>query len=214
MFIARSGYTGEFGFELFTSGDNAQSLWQEILDAGQNDNIIPCGLACRDSLRAGAGLPLAGHDIGNWPFVNNPWLFALPFTKDKKGFSKNFLGCQSLLKAPPSYTYAYAGYNLRKIDSDSASVIDAKGATIGKVLTCVTDMALARINTEIVSLNSANLPEDFTAKGLSCGFIKTESPLSYGDKVMLQDIHRKIEFEIVKTFRPDCSARKEIQVFL
>jgi aminomethyltransferase len=214
LLLARSGYTGEFGFEIFAAAGQAEVLWEEIFQAGQEFGLLPCGLAARDSLRAGAGLPLAGHDIGNWPFVNNPWLFALPFEPDGKSFSKDFLGAQALLRAEPSYTYAFAGYDPRKLDPETEAVLNAKGERIGEVLTCVTDMAIDRVEAELVSINSKNLPPDYTPGGLSCGFVKTSAPFAYGEKIALQDKRRSIEVEIVRTIRPDCSARLPLQQFL
>jgi aminomethyltransferase len=82
-----AGYTGEFGFELFMAPDKVNDFWYMIGEAGQDYGLIPCGLAARDSLRAGAGLPLSHQDIGDWPFINNPWLFALPFNRERAGFT-------------------------------------------------------------------------------------------------------------------------------
>ena len=60
ILLSRTGYTGEFGFELFTRAENTQNLWDTILKAGENFGALTCGLAARDSLRAGAVLPLPG----------------------------------------------------------------------------------------------------------------------------------------------------------
>ena len=57
--LSRTGYTGEFGFEIFLAPDKIQRLWERLLEAGQASGIKPCGLAARDSLRAGAVLPLS-----------------------------------------------------------------------------------------------------------------------------------------------------------
>jgi aminomethyltransferase len=61
--IARTGYTGEDGFELFVDGDDAPSLWNELLLAHQTDGLEPCGLGARDVLRLEAGMPLYGHEL-------------------------------------------------------------------------------------------------------------------------------------------------------
>jgi aminomethyltransferase len=68
-FVARTGYTGEDGFEIFIWGasvarpDNAVKLWEDILEAGRAFGIEPCGLGARDTLRLEAGLCLYGNDI-------------------------------------------------------------------------------------------------------------------------------------------------------
>ncbi|WP_240137273.1 glycine cleavage system aminomethyltransferase GcvT [Streptomyces sp. MUM 178J] len=61
--IARTGYTGEDGFELFVEPQHAEKLWQAITEAGAPAGLIPCGLSCRDTLRLEAGMPLYGHEL-------------------------------------------------------------------------------------------------------------------------------------------------------
>ncbi|WP_031073614.1 glycine cleavage system aminomethyltransferase GcvT [Streptomyces sp. NRRL S-118] len=61
--IARTGYTGEDGFELFVEPQHAEKLWQALTEAGRDAGLIPCGLSCRDTLRLEAGMPLYGHEL-------------------------------------------------------------------------------------------------------------------------------------------------------
>ncbi|MGW0831084.1 glycine cleavage system aminomethyltransferase GcvT [Streptomyces prunicolor] len=61
--IARTGYTGEDGFELFVSPADAEKLWLALTEAGASVGLIPCGLSCRDTLRLEAGMPLYGHEL-------------------------------------------------------------------------------------------------------------------------------------------------------
>ncbi|PBC96030.1 aminomethyltransferase [Streptomyces sp. OV198] len=61
--IARTGYTGEDGFELFVAPSDAEKLWQALTDAGSPVGLVPCGLSCRDTLRLEAGMPLYGHEL-------------------------------------------------------------------------------------------------------------------------------------------------------
>ncbi|WP_411574476.1 glycine cleavage system aminomethyltransferase GcvT [Streptomyces fradiae] len=61
--IARTGYTGEDGFELFTAPEHAETLWKALTEAGEGAGLIPCGLSCRDTLRLEAGMPLYGHEL-------------------------------------------------------------------------------------------------------------------------------------------------------
>ena len=60
---ARTGYTGEDGFELFAAAKDARTLFAEVLASGAADGIKPCGLGARDTLRLEAGLPLYGHEL-------------------------------------------------------------------------------------------------------------------------------------------------------
>lgn len=60
---ARTGYTGEDGFEFFTAPGDAAGLFDALLDAGKSVSALPCGLGARDTLRLEAGLPLYGHEL-------------------------------------------------------------------------------------------------------------------------------------------------------
>lgn len=62
--IARTGYTGEDGFELFCEARRARDLWATLMDAGQPFGLRPCGLGARDTLRLEAGMPLYGNELG------------------------------------------------------------------------------------------------------------------------------------------------------
>ncbi|MDQ0789328.1 aminomethyltransferase [Streptomyces sp. B3I7] len=61
--IARTGYTGEDGFELFVDPADAEKLWQALTEAGASAGLVPCGLSCRDTLRLEAGMPLYGNEL-------------------------------------------------------------------------------------------------------------------------------------------------------
>jgi len=61
--IARSGYTGEDGFEIYLAPESAAPLWERIFDAGQEFGILPCGLGARNTLRLEAAMALYGHEI-------------------------------------------------------------------------------------------------------------------------------------------------------
>jgi aminomethyltransferase len=61
--LARTGYTGEDGFELFVAPGDAEHLWSQLSEAGAASGLIPCGLSCRDTLRLEAGMPLYGHEL-------------------------------------------------------------------------------------------------------------------------------------------------------
>jgi glycine cleavage system T protein (aminomethyltransferase) len=61
--VARTGYTGEDGFEIFLDAAHAEHLFESLLDAGRDVGLKPCGLGARDTLRMEAGLPLYGHEL-------------------------------------------------------------------------------------------------------------------------------------------------------
>ncbi|MDY6826108.1 MAG: glycine cleavage system aminomethyltransferase GcvT [Bacillota bacterium] len=61
--VSRTGYTGEDGFEVYCSNDEAPSLWDAIWEAGQKHDLSPAGLGARDVLRLEAAMPLYGHEL-------------------------------------------------------------------------------------------------------------------------------------------------------
>ncbi|CAN5656951.1 glycine cleavage system aminomethyltransferase GcvT [soil metagenome] len=61
--IARTGYTGEDGFELFVAWDDGPRVWQALIDEGSGEGIVPAGLGARDTLRLEAGMPLYGNEL-------------------------------------------------------------------------------------------------------------------------------------------------------
>jgi len=63
LLLARTGYTGEDGFEIYIPNVDAPGLWEALLEAGEGHGLIPAGLAARDSLRLEAGMPLYGNEL-------------------------------------------------------------------------------------------------------------------------------------------------------
>lgn len=61
--VARTGYTGEYGFELFAPARSAEAVWNRLIEAGGPHGIAPIGLAARDTLRLEMGYPLHGHEL-------------------------------------------------------------------------------------------------------------------------------------------------------
>jgi aminomethyltransferase len=91
--IARTGYTGEDGFELFCASDEAPRLWAALMDAGRPEGIQPCGLGARDSLRLEMAYRLYGSDMDD---STTPLEAGLSWVvKLEKG---DFIGRQALQK--------------------------------------------------------------------------------------------------------------------
>ena len=61
--VARTGYTGEDGFEIFVETGRAGELWDALMEAGRSDGLAPIGLGARDTLRLEAGMPLYGNEL-------------------------------------------------------------------------------------------------------------------------------------------------------
>jgi len=63
--ISRTGYTGEDGFELYASPEFAEKLWNSLTEAGKSFDILPCGLAARNTLRLESAMSLYGHELSD-----------------------------------------------------------------------------------------------------------------------------------------------------
>ncbi|MET8249039.1 glycine cleavage system aminomethyltransferase GcvT [Streptomyces sp. NPDC005202] len=70
VLLARTGYTGEDGFEIYCRPEDATAVWRSVSAVGARHGLVPCGLACRDTLRLEAGMPLYGQEltVGTTPF--------------------------------------------------------------------------------------------------------------------------------------------------
>ena len=87
LILSRTGYTGEDGFELYTTCENIVEIWDKLLQAG----VQPCGLGCRDTLRFEAGLPLYGDELS--PEISPVMAGLGMFCK----YEKDFIGKEALL---------------------------------------------------------------------------------------------------------------------
>jgi aminomethyltransferase len=90
--IARTGYTGEDGFEVTLPADDAPAVWKALLDAG----VKPCGLGARDTLRLEAGMNLYGQDMDERV---SPYEAGLKWTVDLKDTGRDFIGKSALTGA-------------------------------------------------------------------------------------------------------------------
>ena len=128
--IARTGYTGEDGWEIYAAPEHAVRLWNEILTAGKSVEIIPCGLGARNTLRMESAMPLYGHEIHA---SITPWEAGLDWiVKLDKG---DFLGREALVKQKQQgITRKLAGFEVkgRGIARDGYEIL-ANGAGLGWV---------------------------------------------------------------------------------
>ncbi|MFT4030406.1 MAG: glycine cleavage system aminomethyltransferase GcvT [Protaetiibacter sp.] len=86
VLVARTGYTGEDGFEFFLDPDAAPALWDALAETGAGAGLIPCGLAARDTLRLEAGMPLYGHELSRETLPQQVGLGRVPVLGKPGGF--------------------------------------------------------------------------------------------------------------------------------
>ncbi|GAA3047447.1 glycine cleavage system aminomethyltransferase GcvT [Actinokineospora globicatena] len=133
VLLARTGYTGEDGFEVYVDGAQAPRIWELLTEAGQEHGLLPAGLACRDTLRLEAGMPLYGNELSAsfTPFdaglgrvvkFEKPGGFvgkeALERRRDADVETKVLVGLVGSGKRAPRHGYA---------------VVDAEGTQVGTV---------------------------------------------------------------------------------
>jgi aminomethyltransferase len=133
ILIARTGYTAEDGFEIYIPADESTSarVWNEMLNAGKEFGLVPCGLGSRNTLRLEGKLPLYGHEISD---TINVWEAGLDrFCKMDKA---EFVGREMLEKAKAAgVKRTLIGLEMvdRGIARDGYRVLDDSGREIGYV---------------------------------------------------------------------------------
>ena len=134
VLIARTGYTGEDGFEIYIPSDEPTSarVWNELLEAGQEFGILPCGLGARNTLRLEAAMALYGHEISD--SIN---VFEANLGRYAKLDKPSFLGRDALLalQSPTGPTRKLVGLEMieRGIARDGYPVTTLDGQPLGHV---------------------------------------------------------------------------------
>ncbi|GHJ36168.1 glycine cleavage system aminomethyltransferase GcvT [Streptomyces sp. TS71-3] len=145
--IARTGYTGEDGFELFVAPADAERLWAALTEAGAGAGLVPCGLSCRDTLRLEAGMPLYGNELSTrlTPFDAG---LGRVVKFDKQG---DFVGREALEaaarraeSAPPRRLVGLVAEGRRVPRAGYAVVAAADGTVIGEVTSGAPSPTLGR----------------------------------------------------------------------
>ena len=128
--LARTGYTGEDGFEFYFSPERAAELWNALLEAGRAEGLIPAGLGARNTLRLEAGYPLYGHELDERTTLleaNLGWIAKLD-----KG---EFLGREALLRQrAEGLPKQLVGFEMEgRAPARDGFAVRADGAAVGKV---------------------------------------------------------------------------------
>ena len=133
VLIARTGYTGEDGFEIYVPSDPATSenVWTKVMEAGREFGIVPCGLGARNTLRLEAKMALYGHEIND---TINAWEAGLDrYCKMEKG---DFIGRAALERAKAAgLTRTLVGLEMidRGIARDEYLVCNEAGEAVGVI---------------------------------------------------------------------------------
>ncbi len=129
MIVARTGYTGEDGFELFPKSEVAAQTWRALLDGAKEFNGLPCGLACRDTLRLEAGMPLYGYELSR---ERTPLEVG---NQSVMGPSKgHFIGRNALVNRPqPKQQLVGLKLSGSKDAETGAEVFDSEGNVVGSI---------------------------------------------------------------------------------
>lgn len=134
VLLARTGYTGEDGFELLVPADSAASLWDALLAAGAPHGLVPAGLAARDTLRLEAGMPLYGHELSLDTHPAQAGLGRVVVTAKEQ-----FVGKAALSAAEESTEAAEAPVLVglvaegKRAGRAGYAVVDADGAPLGEI---------------------------------------------------------------------------------
>src|SRR5580698_11285621 len=158
VMIARTGYTGEDGFEIYIPSDEPTSarVWQEVLDAGKEFGILACGLGARNTLRLEAGMALYGHEISDTINVLEAGLER--FSKLDK---PEFVGREALLEvqAAGGPKRKLVGLEMieRGIGRDGYPVFSLEGKRIGEITSGSPSPFLKK------NIAMAYVPMDYTA---------------------------------------------------
>lgn len=142
MIVARTGYTGEDGFEVFPPADQAGAVWDAILaaggpvddpedpaDEGEDLGAVPCGIACRDTLRLEAGMPLYGRELSR---ERTPLEAGL---KSVMGPTKGrFIGRNALVNQPePNELLVGLQFGCKAAPEKGSVLHDADGNAVGTI---------------------------------------------------------------------------------
>ncbi len=178
ILIARTGYTAEDGFEIYIPADESTGarVWNEILTAGKEIGIVPCGLGARNTLRLEGSLPLYGHEISD---TINVWEAGLDrFCKMEK---PEFVGRAVLEKekaAGLKRTLVGLEMTGRGIARDEYGVLDGGGREIGHV--------------------TSGSPAPFLKKNIALAYVPPEFS-AMGTPVKVEVRGQGVEAQVVRT---------------
>lgn len=133
LLLARTGYTGEDGFELLVSADDAAALWDALLAAGASHGLVPAGLAARDTLRLEAGMPLYGHELSLDTRPAQAGLGRVVVTAKERFVGKEAVAEAEQAGASAAPVLVGLVAEGKRAGRAGYAVVDADGATLGEI---------------------------------------------------------------------------------
>lgn len=130
LLVARTGYTGEDGFELLVPTDAAPALWDALLAAGAPLGLVPAGLAARDTLRLEAGMPLYGHELGRDIAPAQAGLGRVVSAGDEEFIGRAGLAARTDAASPVLVGIVSAG---KRAGRAGYAIVDAEGTRLGEI---------------------------------------------------------------------------------
>lgn len=172
LFIATTGYTGEAGYEVMLSSEQAADFWQKLIDI----DVIPCGLGARDTLRLEAGMNLYGQDMDE---VTSPLTANMGWTIAWQPEDRHFIGRDALTKAKAEQTEKLVGLVMEqkgvlragtKVRSEAGEGVITSGTfspTLGQ------SVAMARVPLAIGDTAEVEMRKKWvTVKVVKVGFVR------------------------------------------
>jgi aminomethyltransferase len=186
VLVARTGYTGEDGFEFYVAPDAAPALWEAIFETGAGSGLVPAGLAARDTLRLEAGMPLYGHELGVDTFPVQAGLGRVVALKTKEG---DFIGRAAVEEGPPEDAKVLVGLRSegKRAGRAGYEVLNSEGV-VGVVTsgalspTLGYPIAMAYVD---AALSGPGTPVDIDVRGSRVG--ATVTPLPFYKKESAHD---------------------------
>ncbi len=168
IIMARTGYTGEDGFEIFCNLEQAPQLWRALLEK----DVQPCGLAARDVLRLEACFPLYGHELSDeWTPLDAGLKWTVKDSKEK------FVGKEALSAYKPRYRLIKIVLD-RGIPRDDYAIKTREGVTIGRVTSGTMSVTLG--------------------KGVALGLVDAQQAPKAGDTVLITIRNQDYPATVVK----------------
>ena len=173
LIVCRTGYTGELGFEIIPSWQNAEKVWSQLMQAAEKFNGTACGLGARDILRTEMGYPLHGHEISlSISPVEASASWAVAF--DKADFT---------------------GKEVLKNQKQNGTKLKLKAILATDRAIPRKDMQVKSVSGEIVGLVTSGTFSPALKKGIGLALINSD--ISKGDKVLIDVRGKDSVFEIV-----------------